>query len=115
MPALSDLLPFAGLLIAVTALQFAVLALLLTRRTIRPVLAVLFVATAFATFYMDRYSVFINPEMLQNVLHTDWPEAHELLTPALGLHLLRWCIMPLQPGEVVPPLSDWVLDQFGQR
>ncbi|MCA9574287.1 MAG: hypothetical protein KC668_02590 [Myxococcales bacterium] len=33
----------------------------------------------------------------------------------LGLHLLRWCIMPLQPGEVVPPLSDWVLDQFGQR
>ena len=51
------------------------LALLLTRRTVRPVLAVLFVATAFATFYMDRYSVFINPEMLQNVLHTDWPRS----------------------------------------
>jgi hypothetical protein len=33
----------------------------------------------------------------------------------LGLHILRWCIMPLQPGEVVPLLSDWVLDQFGQR
>ncbi len=95
MPDLSDLLPFAGLLIAVTALQFAVLALLLTRRTVRPVLAVLFVATAFATFYMDRYSVFINPEMLQNVLHTDWPEARELLTPALGLHLLLYAGLPL--------------------
>ncbi len=33
----------------------------------------------------------------------------------LGAHLLRWCVMPLQPGEVVPPLSDWVLDQFGKR
>lgn len=33
----------------------------------------------------------------------------------LGAHLLRWCLMPLQPGEVVPPLADWVLDQFGQR
>jgi lipid A ethanolaminephosphotransferase len=92
---LHDLLLFAGLLIAVTALQFAVLALLLTRRTVRPVLAVLFVATAFATFYMDRYSVFINTEMLQNVLHTDWPEAHELLTPALGLHLLLYGGVPL--------------------
>ncbi|MEZ5562852.1 MAG: phosphoethanolamine--lipid A transferase [Gammaproteobacteria bacterium] len=95
MPGRPDLLLFAGLLIAVTALQFAVLALLLTRRTVRPVLAVLFVATAFATFYMDRYSVFINPEMLQNVLHTDWPEAHELLTPALGLHLLLYAGVPL--------------------
>lgn len=95
MPVLSDALLHAGLLIAVTALQFAVLALLLTRRTVRPVLAVLFVATAFATFYMDRYSVFINPEMLQNVLHTDWPEARELLTPALGLHLLLYAGLPL--------------------
>ena len=95
MAGLHDLLLFAGLLIAVTALQFAVLALLLTRRTVRPVLAVLFIATAFATFYIDRYSVFINTEMLQNVLHTDWPEARELLTPALGLHLLLYAGLPL--------------------
>ncbi|MFZ1625450.1 MAG: phosphoethanolamine--lipid A transferase [Gammaproteobacteria bacterium] len=95
MPGFHDLLLFAGLLIAVTALQFAVLALLLTRRTVRPVLAVLFVATAFATFYMDRYSVFIDTDMLQNVLHTDWPEARELLTPALGLHLLLYAGLPL--------------------
>ena len=92
MPGFHDLLLFAGLLIVVTALQFAVLALLLIRRTVRPVLAVLFVATAFATFYMDRYSVFNDTDMLQNVLHTDWPEARELLTPALG------CICCSTPG-----------------
>lgn len=95
MTGLHDLLLFAGLLVGVTALQFALLALLLTRQTVRPVLALLFVATAFATFYMDRYSAFINTEMLQNVLHTDWPEARELLTPALGLHLLLYAGLPL--------------------
>lgn len=31
----------------------------------------------------------------------------------IGLHLLRWCVMPLAEGEIVPPVSDWVLDQFG--
>ncbi len=33
----------------------------------------------------------------------------------LGLHLLRWCVMPLQPGEQIPPLSEWMLDQFAER
>ncbi len=31
----------------------------------------------------------------------------------IALHLLRWCVMPVSAGEVVPPVSDWVLDQFG--
>ncbi|MEM1418683.1 MAG: hypothetical protein AAGH15_27560, partial [Myxococcota bacterium] len=33
----------------------------------------------------------------------------------LGLHLLRWCVMPLQAGEQIPPLSEWMLDQFAER
>ena len=33
----------------------------------------------------------------------------------LGVHLLRWCVMPLREGEVPAPLTDWVLDQFGAR
>lgn len=33
----------------------------------------------------------------------------------LGAHLMRWCVMPIQSGETVPPLSEWVLDQFGTR
>ncbi|MBM4197116.1 MAG: phosphoethanolamine--lipid A transferase [Gammaproteobacteria bacterium] len=95
MPSLHDFLLFTGLLVAVTALQFAVLGLFLTRRTARPVLALLFVAAAFSTFFMDRYSAFIDAEMLQNVLQTDWSEAHELLTPGLALHLLLYAGLPL--------------------
>lgn len=30
----------------------------------------------------------------------------------IALHLLRWCIMPLRPGEKVPPISEWMRDQF---
>jgi hypothetical protein len=25
---------------------------------------------------------------------------------------LRWCVMPLQPGEVAASLADWAEDQF---
>ena len=30
----------------------------------------------------------------------------------LGVHLLRWLVMPIQPGEEIPPLSAWIEDQF---
>lgn len=33
----------------------------------------------------------------------------------LGQHLLQWLLMPLGRGEVVPPLSEWALDQFAGR
>lgn len=33
----------------------------------------------------------------------------------IGEHVLRWSMMPLAEGEVPPPLSDWLLDQFGDR
>lgn len=33
----------------------------------------------------------------------------------IGLHLLRWSVMPLAKGESPPTIADWVLDQFGAR
>ena len=31
----------------------------------------------------------------------------------IGLELLRWCVMPLAPGEEPPPLSAWLTDRLG--
>jgi len=31
----------------------------------------------------------------------------------VGLHLVRWCMMPLRAGEDVPTLAEWLADQFG--
>lgn len=33
----------------------------------------------------------------------------------VGLALVRWCVIPKQPGEQVPSLADWIADQFGPR
>lgn len=30
----------------------------------------------------------------------------------LGLHLLRWCVMPRDQGEEIPSVSEWLRDQF---
>ncbi len=85
---------FVGLFVAVIAIQFAGLALLLTRRTVKPVLAVLFVCTALASFFEDRYGIFLNTEMLRNVLKTDPAEAGELLTLQLAPHMLLYAALP---------------------
>ncbi len=47
------------------------------------------------------------------LLRVSMPDGHVHIP--LGLHLLRWCVMPVQAGEVVPKVSEWVLDQFGRQ
>jgi lipid A ethanolaminephosphotransferase len=77
------------------ALHFILMALVCYRWTLKPVLALLIVITAFATYYMDRYGVFFDAAMVRNVLRTDIGEARELLTPALLPHLLLYAVLPL--------------------
>src|SRR5215207_6660103 len=64
--------------VALTALQFVFIVSLLGRRTVRPLLALLIVATAFATYLMHKYGAYLDPSMLRNALHTDTKEAAEL-------------------------------------
>ncbi len=85
----------AALIVGLLALHLLLLAPLSTRWTVKPVLAAAIVTTAFATYYMQRYGVYLDPSMLRNVLRTDWHEASELLGPSLGLHLLLYAALPL--------------------
>lgn len=66
--------------IGVTALQWALIALVLTRRTARWTLALLLLAAALAVHFMRTYNVFLDPDMLRNVVRTDVKEAGELLS-----------------------------------
>ena len=79
-----------ALALGVYALHFLLLAPFATRRTVKPLLALLIVGTAFATHYMQRYGVYLDPSMLRNVLRTDLAEARELLSSALLPHLLLY-------------------------
>ena len=107
----------AALFLVVICVQFAGLALLLTRRTVKPVLALLFLLTALASFYMDRYTIFLNTEMLRNILRTDPAEASELLTVSLIPHLLLYAVLPiallLWTRVLVRPLRRAVLVRTG--
>ncbi|MEN9627856.1 MAG: hypothetical protein RJA10_1083 [Pseudomonadota bacterium] len=85
----------AALGVGVLALHLLLLAPLASRRTIKPLAALLIVVCAFASFYMQHYGVYLDPSMLRNVLRTDLHEAGELLSPSLLLHLLLHGVLPL--------------------
>ena len=80
---------------ALVALHFLLLAPLATRWTLKPLLAVLLVGTAFASFFMAQFSVYLDPSMLRNVLRTDVHEARELFSWAMLPHLLLLAVLPL--------------------
>ncbi|MDP1901379.1 MAG: phosphoethanolamine--lipid A transferase [Rubrivivax sp.] len=76
-------------------LHYLLLAPLATRWTAKPLLALLIVATAFATHFMQAFGVYLDPSMLRNVLRTDVAEARELFSFGLLLHLLAYAMLPL--------------------
>lgn len=82
----------SGLLVAVNGL---LLSLLVWRWTAKPVLSVLLVTTAMAVHYMTTYGVFMDADMVRNILHTDAKESRELLTPSLVSPLLVFALLPI--------------------
>ncbi|MFM8901678.1 MAG: phosphoethanolamine transferase [Burkholderiales bacterium] len=85
----------AGLALLLAAGHFLILSLLVNRWLVKPVLALLIVATAMATYYMQRFGVYLDPSMLRNVMRTDVSEARELFSWSLLPHLLVYAVLPL--------------------
>jgi len=78
----------AGTFIAMCALHFALFLCVVARWNIKFLMSLVLITTAMAAHYMDRYTVFMDAQMLGNILHTEYPEARELLTTGLLLHVL---------------------------
>ena len=86
---------YAGLV----ALHFCALCLIATRHTVRPLLAGMIAIGVASGYFMHRYGVTFDTQMLRNVLHTDLREAEEFLgldtvcTTMLGLVAASapWC------------------------
>ena len=70
----------AALFVIITAVHALLLGMVVHRRYARPLLAVLILVTAVATHYMGSYGVYLDSDMLRNVLHTDRKESSELLS-----------------------------------
>ncbi|MBS1130494.1 MAG: phosphatidylethanolamine:Kdo2-lipid phosphoethanolamine transferase [Proteobacteria bacterium] len=90
-----------SLLVGLAAVHFIMLSPFMTRWTTKPLLALLLVATAFAVHFMTRYKVYLDTNMLRNVLATDVREARDLMTWSLIPQLLLYAALPL-----------WLLSRF---
>jgi lipid A ethanolaminephosphotransferase len=84
----------AAVFTALCALYFAAAAVICTRYTAKPILSLLLVASAAATYYIDRYAVYLDPTMVRNVLATDYHEATELLGWRLMAYVLALGVVP---------------------
>ncbi|MDP1693781.1 MAG: DUF1705 domain-containing protein, partial [Burkholderiaceae bacterium] len=84
-----------GLALMLAALHVLLTGLLSTRRSVKPVLALLAVVAAFALHFMQAYGAVLDPSMLRNALHTDFAETRELLSWRLALDLLLYAGLPI--------------------
>ena len=86
--------------VAVFALHALLFGLFCWGRLARPLLALLLLVTALAHWYMTRYAVVFDAEMVRNVLNTDPAESRELLSLRMVLHVLLLGVLPAVHWQV---------------
>ena len=89
-----DLLFLLSCAFFLTALFNLLLSIFAFKGIQKPLLIILILASAAASFFMDSYGIFIDSDMIQNVLQTDHKEAFELFDLAFIGHMLLWGIGP---------------------
>lgn len=105
----SDGLLFARGAVIVAAFYAFVIGLLAFPRVLRPVVSALIVVSAFAAYFMMKYGIFIDVNMVRNVAQTDSAEAGDLLSWALAGWIALSAALPLvllwRTDVVYPKLS----------
>ena len=86
---------FAVLLFAMVLGLHMLLAVVTNRWTVKPVLGLLLIAGAAASFYTNAFGVYLDPSMIRNVVRTDVAEARELLSWRFAFHMLVFAGLPL--------------------
>jgi lipid A ethanolaminephosphotransferase len=84
-----------AIFIAITAIHAAGLFVVLARWNAKIILSILVLVTAGAAYYMDKYTIFFNPEMVRNILKTDVKEASELFSLNMCAHMFFFAIVPI--------------------
>ena len=85
----------AAMLVLVAALNTLLLAVAANRWTVKPLIAVMTIVAAAASYAIGAYGAYLDPSMLRNVLRTDLTEARELVSAQLMLHLALHAGLPL--------------------
>ena len=80
--------------VAIFALHAVLIGLFAWGRSLRPLLALLLIVTSVASWYMDRYAVVFDVDMIRNVLQTDPAETWEMIGGDLLLYMLIFGLLP---------------------
>lgn len=73
----------AACFVTLVAVHFALIAPLANRWLVKPLLTIVIVSAAAASYYMRTYAIIMDPTMVENVLRTDTREARELITGSM--------------------------------
>jgi lipid A ethanolaminephosphotransferase len=95
-----------SLLLLLLGTHAFLLGLLVWRWNAKGVVSALLMLTMLASHYMSRYHIYLDPDMLRNVLATDRRESSELLTASLAGPLLL---------AMVPTFAVWRIKLTGRR
>jgi len=84
-----------AMLVALVGIHFLLVAPFITHWTAKPLLSILLVATACATYYMDSFSIYLDPGMLRNFFATELKESRDLLVWHMALHVAFYAGLPI--------------------
>ena len=85
----------AACFVALTLVHFVLVAPVMNRWIVRPLLSLLVVISAAASYYMHSFAIILDPTMIQNVLRTDRNEAGDLLNFGMIAWVVAWSLFPL--------------------
>ncbi|WP_058534964.1 phosphoethanolamine transferase [Legionella saoudiensis] len=80
--------------IAITGLQWFLLLLVVNRWTFKGFMISLFLVTSIMVYFMNTFHVYIDPNMVTNVISTDYQESKELLQWRIVPYLLLLGVIP---------------------
>jgi lipid A ethanolaminephosphotransferase len=89
-----DALALAALVIGLLAAFVALVVTFSAKYVIKPALILLILSGVAAAWFMDRFGVIIDGEMIRNAMETNQAEAGHLITPAFILHMLLFGVLP---------------------
>lgn len=81
--------------VTLTLVHFAVIAAVSNRWIVRPLLTLLVVLSAAASYFVHKFNVILDPTMIENVLRTDRNEAADLMNAGLFAWIIACSALPV--------------------
>ncbi|MCZ7454509.1 phosphoethanolamine--lipid A transferase [Rhizobium rhizogenes] len=101
-----------ALYVAMAALFGALITIFSAKYLIKPFLVFVIFAAAAASWFMDRYGVVIDSDMIRNAMETTQAEAGNLITPGFVWHMAIYGLVPCIVIAAIRVRHRPILDKF---